>query len=346
MKSRQAVGVWRVLGVVLASVAWALPSCGDSEGESSREVIVYCSADQQFAEPILKEFEQATGIKVRARYDTEGSKTRGLVLRIRKEGDAGGAGADVFWSSEVFYTIHLANEGRLQRYESPTAKDWPAGFRDPGRRWYGLGVRARAICYHTGRVKPAEAPKTLEDLLEPKWKGRLVMAKPEFGTTGGDVASWFVHYGDARARAILAGLKANGIRIVAGNSSAGRALDMNQADVCLTDTDDVYLGQRNGWPIAMTPLDQGGDGALTIPNTVMLLKGAANTAEAGELIDFILGGRVETLLAESDSHNTPVSPAVAEKFPQYRIARPLRIDYVKVSAKMDEAVRIAREALN
>ena len=97
------------------------------------------------------------------------------------------------------------------------------------------------------------------------------MAAPEFGTTGGDVASWFAHYDSARATEILEGLKANDIRLVAGNSTAVRMVATGQADVCFTDTDDVYAAQRNGWPIAMNPLDQGGAGALVIPNTAALL---------------------------------------------------------------------------
>ena len=125
-------------------LACALCSCDRSETDGGREVVVYCSADQGFAEPILAEFEKATGIKVRARYDVEAAKTVGLVNRIRAE--AGGAGADVFWSSEVFYTIQLANEGLLAPYDSAATKTWPETFTDPERRWRGLAVRARVIC--------------------------------------------------------------------------------------------------------------------------------------------------------------------------------------------------------
>ena len=246
----------------------------------------------------------------------------------------------------MFHTIKLANERLLAPHASSTTGAWPQAFPDPEGKWFALGMRARVICYHTGRVMPDDAPKTLEDLLDPKWKGRIVMAEPTFGTTGGDVASWFVHYGGDRAREILRGLKANGVRLVSGNSTAVRTVAEGRADICLTDTDDVYAGQRNNWPVAMNFLDQGGRGVLTIPNTVMRVRGGANPAEAGELIDFILGGRVEAMLADSDSHNTPVSPAIAAKYPQYRIPKPLKIDYRKISAKIDEAVRIAREELN
>ena len=59
----------------------------------------------------------------------------------------------------------------------------------------------------------------------PKWRGRIVMASPESGTTGGHVASWFAWYGEDRATQILVGLKANEVRLVAGNSVAVRLVE-------------------------------------------------------------------------------------------------------------------------
>ena len=99
------------------------------------------------------------------------------------------------------------------------------------------------------------------------------MSQPQFGTTRGDVASWFAHYGPQRAREILQGLKANEVRFVQGNSLAVRKVAQGEADICLADTDDIHVAQRNGWPVAMVALDQGGAGGLAIPNSVALVRG-------------------------------------------------------------------------
>jgi len=318
-------------------------SCRDRSKPAQKQVVLYCSVDQAVAEPIVAAFEKDTGIKVLARYDTEASKTVGLVQKLRAE--AGEPVCDVFWSSEVFYTIRLAGEGILAPFESERTRQWPEAFTGPQKRWRGLALRARVIAYHTRRVRPADAPKRLEDLLDPKWKGRIVMADPQFGTTGGDVASWFVHYGAKRAEEILRGLKANGVRLVDGNSTAVRMLVAGRADLCLTDTDDVYAAQRNGHAVALNYLDQGGKGVLTIPNTVSLVAGAPHGAEAGELIDFLLAGKAESMLAASDSHNSPVLESVAEKFRQYRIGNPLRVDYARVAEMLPAAKAKAAEIL-
>jgi len=329
---------------LLAAALAAGVSCNRAGGRGRPTVVLYCSADQAIAEPIIAAFEQQCGFKVLARYDTEASKTVGLVQRLRAE--AGAPVADVFWSSEVFYTIRLAREGLLAPYSGEATGARPERLRDPQGRWHGFALRVRAIAYHTGRVAAAEAPRRLEDLLGGKWKGRVVLASPQFGTTGGDVASWFAHYGPQRAEEILHGLKANRVRLVDGNSTVVRMLATGRADVGLTDTDDVYAGRGNGWPIAMNPLDQGGGGVLAIPNTVAMIKGAPHPDGARKLVEFLLGERAERLLAESDSHNTPVRASLARQFPQYRIGRCLDVTYDRVADALPSAIAKAREILH
>ena len=179
------------------------------------------------------------------------------------------------------------------------------------------------------------------------------MATPEFGTTGGDVASWFAHYGFEAAQKILEALKVNKIRLVPGNSTAVRMVATGQADICFTDTDDVYAAQRNGWPVAMNYLDQGGDGALVIPNTAAVIKGAVHPEEAKELMDFLLSEQLEQMLFRSDSHNFPIRSALSEQFKLYSVGFPLcggpprslDVDYENVAEKLPMAIQTAREIL-
>lgn len=335
------IACWAVFAVCIIG----LSSCGKKSG-SPKQVVVYCSVDQAVAEPILARFEEQTGIKVLARFDTEASKTVGLVQRIRAERSQ--PAADVFWSSEIFYTIRLGHEGLLEPFEGEEFADWPETFVEKGKLWHAFALRARVIAYNTEKVAADDAPTSLEQVLEERWKGRVVMARPEFGTTGGDVASWFTHYGSERAQQILQGLKDNEIRLVAGNSTAVRMVATGQADVCFTDTDDVYAGKRNGWPVAMNILDQAGDGALTIPNTAAIIKGAPNRENAEAMMSFLLGGEAEEMLLKSDSHNWPIVPGKVERIAEYgdyEISKPLKIDYEDVAANLEDALVKAGEIL-
>jgi iron(III) transport system substrate-binding protein len=332
------------LAITITACFLSFPlSCRKSPQQNYRKVVLYCSVDQEIAEPIIVEFEKQTGIDVLPRFDTEASKTVGLVQRIRAE--AASPIADVFWSNEIFHTIRLAHEHLLAPYASDITKDWPERYTDPNGRWYGFALRARVIAYNTTRVSAAEAPKCLEDVLDVRWKGRIVMAAPEFGTTGGDVASWFAHYDPAQATDILKRLKTNDIHLVDGNSTAVRMVATGQADICFTDTDDVYAAQRNGWPVAMNYLDQAGEGVLAIPNTAAIIKGAGHLEEARELMEFLLSEQLEEMLLNSDSHNCPVRVVLAEKSITYTIPKPLAMDYEKVADYLPVAIRTAMEVL-
>ena len=331
-------------GLALLAAAVALVAgCRADSSPAESQVVVYCSVDQEIAEPILAQFERQTGVRALARFDTEAGKTVGLVQRLRSE--AARPVADVLWSGEIFHTIRLAREGLLDAYRSDATCDWPAGLADPQGRWYGFALRVRAVAWHTGRVRADEAPQRIEDLLDAKWRGRLVMASPEFGTTSGHIAGWFAFYGPQRAEEILAGLKANGVRLVAGNSVAVRVVAGGEADVCLTDTDDVYAAQRNGWPVAMRPVGHGDGGVLAIPNSAAIVRGAPHPGAARRLMEFLLSDRVERLLAESDSHNAPVHPALAAKYPQYAVPARLPVDYEKVADNIPQAVIAAVKIL-
>src|SRR5829696_10109397 len=96
--------------------------------DSAETVTLYTSVDQPYAAPIIKAFEQKTGIKVVLVTDAEATKSVGLAERIRAE--KANPQADVFWGNEPFHTINLAEEGLLQPYESPAAKDVRGEFKD------------------------------------------------------------------------------------------------------------------------------------------------------------------------------------------------------------------------
>ncbi len=335
-----------VLTTVLAVCAVSLCACR-KQSDAAKEVVLYCSVDQAVAEPIIAQFEKQAGIKVRTRFDTEASKTVGLVQKIRAEKE--NPVADVFWSSEIFYTIRLASEGLLAPYESSVTAGWPATFVDPDKQWYAFGLRGRVIAYNTQKVTDTDAPTCLEDILKSEWKGRVVMARPQFGTTGGDVASWFTLYGPEKAEAMMQGLKDNGVRIVDGNSTAVRMVSTGQVDVCFTDTDDVYAGQRNGWPVKMTMLRRAGKGTLTIPNTAAVIKGAKHPENAAVLMHFLLGGQAEMMLLQSDSHNWPVVPEKHSEmhlYKDYEISEPLEVDYQSVADNLEDALKKAGEILD
>jgi hypothetical protein len=127
---------------------------GESAETGPGEVVVYTALDRQFSEPILADFTRRTGIKVRSVYDSESTKTIGLVNRIRAERVR--PRCDVFWNNEILNTLRLKSEGRLQPCQPAQAEHYPARYRDPEGYWHGFAARARVIIVNTELVKPQE----------------------------------------------------------------------------------------------------------------------------------------------------------------------------------------------
>src|SRR5215204_5858535 len=179
----QHILVVALFAVLVSAGCTQQPATTGSNGAntSAGEVTVYVSTDRVFSEPILKAYEQQAGVKVNAVYDTEETKSTGLANKLLAEKDK--PRADVFWSNEPVRTLVLKSRGMLAPYQSANAEGIPATFRDPENYWTGFSARIRVIVYNTRLVNPEEAPKSVYDLADPKWKDQIAIADPRFGST-------------------------------------------------------------------------------------------------------------------------------------------------------------------
>jgi iron(III) transport system substrate-binding protein len=161
-------------------------------------------------------------------------------------------------------------------------------------------------------VPKDERPDSIEDLADPKWKGKVGIAKPLFGTTATHAAVLFASLGDEKAKDFFERLKANDVRILSGNKQV--ALDVGSGALAfgLTDTDDAIIERDHGSPVAIVFPDQAENqfGTLFIPNTLAIIKGCPHPERARALVDFLLSPGVEESLAKGESAQFPVNPAV------------------------------------
>ncbi len=117
--------------LIAITVTLTLAACGGGDG--GREVVVYTSHDQVLSEPILELFEERSNIEVLPVYDTEATKTTGLVNRLIAE--AGRPRCDVFWNNEIVQTLRLIERGLTQPHVSPSAETIPDEFKDSRGHW-------------------------------------------------------------------------------------------------------------------------------------------------------------------------------------------------------------------
>lgn len=313
----------------------ALAACG-RKSPGGDEVVLYSSSDDGPLREVVRAFEAAHGIRVRTAGDTEATKTTGLVQRLLAEREA--PRADVWWSNELMGTLRLGREGVFEPYTSAAEADfggtWPDELRGEHGDWYGFAMRARVIVYSTRRVDAADIPRRLDDFTRERWKGRFGMARPQFGTTRGHIAALVALAGESETRRFLLALRENGLRLYDGNSAVVRAVANAEIDAGLTDTDDVYVGLREGWPVAMVFEEADGTatgpgftsfGPVLIPSSVARVRGGPNPASAAKLIDFLLSEQVERILARDESRFIPIRPSVAADFPAHAPSSPARV---------------------
>jgi iron(III) transport system substrate-binding protein len=334
--------------LLLISIAFSSlsPACSQKPSPSipdRNEVTVYVSTDRVFSEPILKAYEQKTGVKVNAVYDTEETKSTGLANKLLAE--KSNPQADVFWSNEPVRTLVLKSRGVLAPYQSPNADGIPATFKDAapdGRSyWTGFSARIRVIVYNTNLVKASEAPKSIYDLTDPKWKDQIAIADPRFGSTSFHVAALYAELGDEKTDEFFRKLKANGVKIAPGNSVVRDLVVKGEVKMGLTDTDDVNVALEDRQPVAMVLPDRDGMGAPLMPNMVSLIAGAPH-AEAGKrLIDYLLSPEVERALAQSEAVQIPLHAGVEgpKNIPPISSFKPMTLDYGKAANRVEDVVK-------
>jgi iron(III) transport system substrate-binding protein len=88
--------------------AMGLWGCNSCRSSSAQEVVVYTSVDQVFSEPVFRAFEAESGLRVRAVYDTEETKSTGVLNRLIAE--AQNPQADVFWSGDPHSLSRVTRE--------------------------------------------------------------------------------------------------------------------------------------------------------------------------------------------------------------------------------------------
>jgi iron(III) transport system substrate-binding protein len=141
------------------------------------KVVWYTSLALPSAEKVAKLFEAAyPGIKV----EVHRTGSQRILQRVMQELQANIKNVDVVHTSDAGHFVLLKDKKLLARHTPAGVERFPAGFKDKDGYYYGLRATVNVIAYNTQKVTAAEAPKTWKDLLDPKWKGRMVTAHPGY----------------------------------------------------------------------------------------------------------------------------------------------------------------------
>jgi iron(III) transport system substrate-binding protein len=321
---------WIALALVVAGfiALWRFYSPGGAP-----VVVVYVSHDQVFSDPILKDFEKDTGIKVLAVYDTEETKSAGAMNRLIAEKK--NPQADVYWANEPVRAEVLRQQYISAPYVSPNAAGIPDTFRDPEGYWTGFAARARVLIVHTG-IDPR--PTSVLSYTDPKWRGKTVIANPLFGTTTDQIAALFTVWGDERGRSFMQGLHDNDVKISPSNGDSADLVARGESAFSLVDSDDAVNRMKQHQPVDLVYPDQAADevGCLIVPNAAVLIAGAPHPETGKRLIDYLLSNDTERKLALSDAAQIPLHPGAAPpaQLKPIESIKVMKVNYAEVASKL------------
>lgn len=324
-----------LLAAVAALAGWTLYR--NDFGSNAERLVVYCAHDSVYAEPIVRQFEKDTGIRVDVRFDTEATKSLGLVQQLIQE--ANNPRCDVFWNNELLGTMELKEQNLLEPYQGESWQRMPAQFRDADGHWVGFGGRLRVYI-----VNPEKMPAT-DEAIQAALAGddlsTAAIARPMFGTTLTQYSRQWHDWGEDRLKTWHEDLHRRGVIQATGN---GMTKDLVAAGTCAfgyTDTDDVFVALDAGHKVEMLPVRVEGK-TICIPNTAGIIRGTKQLAAAQKLVDYLASAETELALAKSTSRQVPLGPIDVEQLPAD--VRPL-YDWAKDGADLSGLLPARRACL-
>lgn len=278
----------------------------------ANDVTVYSYRQEFLMEPLLKAFEAESGYKVNFLY-----AGKGLSARLEQEGK--NSPADVLLTADIGRADEWVKKGLTQPIDPDVLKLVPANFRHPDGLWAAQTTRARVIYASVDRVAKGSI-ETWDDLLDPKYKGKVCIRDGKNAYNLGLWASFIVNHGQAYTTDYLTKLKANLARKPQGNDRAqAKAIWQGECDVAIANS--YYMGkmidakgkdaEQNQWAAASYIIfpNQADKGTHVNVSTAAIAKYAPHKEAANALIAFLLSDKAQKMYADVN-YEHPVNPDI------------------------------------
>ena len=244
-----------------------------------------------------------------------------VLQRVMQEASAGIKNVDVIHTSDAGHFVLMREKGMLLKYTPRGVEPFPAGFKDKDGFYFGMRATLSVIAYNPKIIADKDAPKTWKDLLNPKWKGKMVTAHPGYsGIIMTHVLALVNLYGWDYFR----DLAKNGLHIVqSANDPAGvvasgeRPIGANGAEYF------YYKTQKQGNPIKIVYPKEG---IPLVVSPVAIAKDAPHPNAAKLFTDFIFAKESQQLLADREGlytgHPEVTYPADKPKLKDLKLISP------------------------
>lgn len=293
---------------------------GEGSSGSGKAITLYSPETPDLTNELAAKYEELYGEKVNVHY----AGTNVLVNQMMAE--KGNPKADVWYGGGGILPFESAvDRGIITQYIPGSAEDWEVvenGIKMKHEDGYYVGTELFVLgfSYNTELVTEEEAPKTWEDLLDPKWEGKIQFPNPAAsGTATLMVLSYMMQHGEDEGWEYFKNLAAQSNSIPDSGSAPTKAVAMGEAHIAIGFDFMAYEHQASGETVDFIVPDK----TPILVNPASLVEGGPNEEGGKKFMDFMLEEEAQQILA--NWHHIPINPEVESK-------TPLNIDSLKENA--------------
>jgi len=264
-------------------IAWTMPALAE------QHLVLYSANDDTVNTMVANAFTAASGIKV----DVVSAGSGVLYRRLASE--KANPQADAIWGTSA--ALLTQNKALFQPYAAKEKEAVPASYRDPGDLWLGTNLQIVTLSQNTNAVPSGQGPKSWDDLVDPKWHGKIAFTDPGNSGSAYVTATFLLSlWGENDAAwTKLGNLLANAkvlnrsTLVFDGNGSGEYPLGISLE----------YAG--NLWAHNGAPLEviYPADGTVVVPEGIAVVAGAPDAEAAHAFVDFVNSKALQAQLLQA-----------------------------------------------
>lgn len=300
------------------------------------KVVWYCSVPIATAQQIANLFQTKTGINVEL-FRSGGSA---ILRRFQQEGDSGKVFVDVLTHSDPAAANALTKKGKFVPFKATDFDKVPAEVKHPEGMHVAQRLNVMAIYVRDDMLPEADRPKTWTDLLNPKYKGKIVMPDPNFSSLLVVITGTL---GKTHGWQYFEKLRANDIMVVQSNQQVSDMIKRGERAIAMA-ADAAYVGpsRKQGMKISILyPTD----GAFVIASPSSVVKGSPNPNAAKAFADFMLSRDVQQMFPSRYLYSARTDIAGPPGYPSLTSFKIHPVDYDYVEAESSRIRKRFSEAM-